>query len=194
MSLKLNSIEKSFDEKTIFDGFSYEFSDTGIYAVCGESGVGKTTLLRLISGLDTDFDGEITDGGFENVSFAFQEYRLFDNLTALENAVIPNGSMKDEALILRAKKLFFSLDFSENDLSLHPCELSGGMKQRVSLVRALLKSSKILILDEPTKELDSSIISSLYDIINEESKTRLVILVTHRKEDLEILAPTVINL
>ena len=80
MSLTLNDISKSYENKVIFKNFSYTFSDTGIYAVVGDSGVGKTTLLRIIAGLDTAYEGEILGGGVENVSFAFQEYRLFPNL------------------------------------------------------------------------------------------------------------------
>ncbi len=194
MSLILKDIKKSFDNKIIFDGFSYTFDNTGIYAVTGESGVGKTTLLRLIAGLDKDYSGEITGGGIKNVSFAFQEYRLFPTLTALENAVIANGDMSDGELVAKAKTLFTRLDFLDSDLSLLPRELSGGMRQRVSLVRAILKKSPVLILDEPTKELDAGIIKELYNIIIEESKKRLIIMVTHREDDIKSLSPTVITL
>ena len=194
MGLIIKDLTKSFEEKSIFNGFSYAFSDTGIYCIVGESGVGKTTLLRLISGLDKDFGGEIFGGGVRNTSFAFQEYRLFPNLTALENTVIANGDMKNEELIVRAKALFARLGFSDSDLTLLPKELSGGMKQRVNLVRAFLKKSEILILDEPTKELDAAIISSLYELIKEEAKQRLVLIVTHREQDVQNLTPKIINL
>lgn len=194
MSLELRNVTKSFGDKKIFNNFSYTFSDTGLYAIVGDSGIGKTTLLRLISGLDTKFQGEILGGGINNTSFLFQEYRLFTHLTALENAVIPNGKMTDKALLLRAKDLFRKLDFSTVDLSLLPTELSGGMKQRVAVVRALLKPTKILLLDEPTKELDSGILNTLYNIITEESKKRLVLMVTHREDDVEHLNPILVKI
>ena len=85
MSLVLNNIDKTFGEKVIIKGLSLVFPEKGVFAVVGESGVGKTTLLRLIAGLDTDYSGEITGGGLKNVSFAFQEYRLFPTLSALDN-------------------------------------------------------------------------------------------------------------
>ena len=185
MNLSIKNIRKAFGEKKIFDGFSYEFSETGIYAICGESGVGKTTLLRIISGLDTDFEGSVVGGGFKNVSVAFQEYRLFPHLTAVDNVAIPNG--EDESIKIAAKDLLTTLGFSNEEFVKLPSELSGGMKQRVSLARAVLKNTPILILDEPTKELDSSLRNVVYNIIKKESQRRLVIIVTHHGEDVEML-------
>ena len=82
--LELKNVTKSFGEKQIFKDFSHSFN-TGIYIIKGTSGIGKTTLLRMISGLDTNFDGEISGGGIQNVSLSFQEYRLFEHLNAIEN-------------------------------------------------------------------------------------------------------------
>lgn len=187
MSLALNNVSKRFDKKQIFENFSYKFSERGIYAIVGNSGAGKTTLFRMIAGLDKRYTGEIIGGGLKNTAYAFQEHRLFPNLTALENAVIPNGESNDSHLIDRAKLLFSELGFSHNDLQLYPDELSGGMRQRVSIIRALLKDSSVLLLDEPTKELDADIREKLYKIITAESKKRLVILVSHNDADLEIM-------
>ena len=189
MSLKIVNLSKKFGKKTIFDGFSYEFSDFGIYAITGESGRGKTTLLRLISGLDRKFEGEIPGGDFDNVSVSFQEYRLFPQLSVIENVTEVSGASCAEA-----EKMLLKLGFSIADLSLRPDEISGGMKQRVSLARAFLKKSPILLLDEPTKELDEALKTVLYSIINEESKSRLVIFVSHNQADIDILNPTVIKL
>ena len=83
MSLKIKNLSKSFGRKAIFDNFSFDFCDTGVYIISGERGKGKTTLLRIIAGLDKSYSGEIKGGGIENVSFAFQEYRLFPNLSAI---------------------------------------------------------------------------------------------------------------
>ena len=188
MQVILNNLTKGFQNKAIFENFGYTFESPGIYAIIGDSGVGKTTLLRMIAGLDNKYSGEILGGGIKNTSFAFQEYRLFPTITALENAVIANGELTDGALKQRAIDLLFRLGFSENDLALLPSELSGGMKQRVSLVRAFLRDTPILLLDEPTKELDETIRKSLYDIIKEESKKRLVIMVSHQNDDFEELS------
>ena len=194
MGLILKDLKKSFDDKVIFDGFSSIFADTGVFAIVGDSGVGKTTLLRMIAGLDNEYEGEISGGGIQNVSYAFQEHRLFPQLTALENAVLANGELKDSLLCEEAKAKLLKLGFSENDLSLLPSELSGGMKQRVAFVRALIKESPILILDEPTKELDQNTSNIMLDIITEEAKKRLVIVVSHDDIHQSVEAANIITL
>jgi ABC-type nitrate/sulfonate/bicarbonate transport system ATPase subunit len=185
MGLKLKNITKKFETRIIFEDFSFDFSDTGIYALVGESGVVKTTLLKIIAGLDTDYKGTVTGGGLKNTAFAFQEYRLFPQLTALENVVVPNSNQKDQLLIHEAKEMLYNFGFTESELSLRPSELSGGMKQRISIIRAFMKKSPILLLDEPTKELDENIRKTLYSQLLQESQKRLVILVSHQKEDLD---------
>lgn len=182
MSLIIQNLNKSYGEKNIFSDFSYEFSDKGIYSLRGDSGIGKTTLLRIISGLDNDFSGSITGGGASNVSFAFQEYRLFPNLNALENVMIASKNESQNDLLL-AKLLLKKLGFSENDTELFPSELSGGMKQRVSLARAFLKNSPILLLDEPTKELDKELVDTVLELVRAEGERRLVIFVSHDLTD-----------
>ena len=184
MALKINSLSKSFGDKVIFESFSYDFPENGLYVINGVSGKGKTTLLRMIAGLDTEFDGEIIGGGIENTSFVFQEYRLFPTLSLLENVIIPNGDKKDTALKNKAIELLSSLGFSNEDMALKPQSLSGGMKQRVSFARAILRYKPILVLDEPTKELDEKLKEKLYGIICSEAERRLVLLVTHNKDEL----------
>ena len=169
MALSIKSLKKSFGEKSIFKDFSYEFSDNGIYIISGDSGSGKTTLLRIISGLDKEYSGDVSGGGFDNVSYSFQEYRLFPMLTALKNLTVVFHEPSDDD-ILSARELLSMLKFTESDMALYPRELSGGMKQRISFARAVLKKSPILILDEPTKELDSEICLIIRKIIIEESK------------------------
>ena len=163
MPLMLNEISKKFADKPIFENFSYKFLVTGLYVITGESGIGKTTLLRIIAGLDTDYIGTVENGGIKNISFMFQEYRLFPSLTALENASISIGKKADED----AYQSLIRLGFSKDDLKKFPHELSGGMKQRVSFVRAILKTAPILILDEPTKDLDAITADIMLNLIKE---------------------------
>jgi len=193
MSLTIKNLNKNFGKKKIFSDFSYNFSDTGLYLLVADSGVGKTTLLRMISGLDKDFSGIIEGGGSSKVSFAFQEYRLFPNLTALENVTVAL-KVESEEVVDDAKAFLSTLGFNEEDMLLYPLELSGGMKQRVSLARAFLKKSPVLLLDEPTKELDPSLCKVVHEMINREAKKRLVIVVTHTREDIEALEAIEIRL
>ena len=195
MKLEINCLTKYFDNKCIFDCFSYSFSETGIYALAGESGIGKTTLLRIIASLDNSYrEGEILGGGIKNVSFAFQEYRLFAELSALENIVYAISDGKNAAVYDSAKEMLLRLGFNETDIYLLPKELSGGMKQRVSLARAFLKEAPILLLDEPTKELDEKNALVVKQIISEMAKTKLVIMVTHNPDDIIDLNATKIQL
>ena len=192
--LKIKNLSKAFENKEIFCDFSYSFSENGLYIIKGNSGIGKTTLLRIISGIDKKYTGLVANGGYKNASVAFQEYRLFPTLTALENITFAVWEKAEDNNVSEAKKMLLELGFTEGDLSLFPHELSGGMKQRVSLVRAFLKKAPILILDEPTKELDSSLSSKILEIIKEEAKHRLVLMVTHTASDVSHLPHTVIDL
>ena len=194
MSIIIKDLTKAFGKKTIFESFSYEFPDTGTFALFGESGIGKTTLLRLIAGLDKKYDGRIVFNGEHSVSYAFQEHRLFPTLTALENVFFANFDKKSEAEMLLCKKTLLDLGFSERDTELYPRELSGGMKQRVSLARAFVNDAPVLLLDEPTKELDEENVKSVIRKIREESTRRLVILVTHEQADIDATGATVVNL
>ena len=194
MSLSLKNISKSFGDKSIFKNFSYDFPEVGLFLIFGKSGIGKTTLLRIISGLDKDYAGEIISGGKENVSYLFQEHRLFPTLSALDNVLLAAYKDATEKNKKEALDTLLSLGFTVEETNLLPFELSGGMKQRVSLARAILKKAPILLLDEPTKELDESLRLRVYSIIRDESLKRLVILVSHNDNDVEALNPTVINL
>ena len=175
MSLKINNLKKSFGDAEILNDFSFEFETSGAYIILGESGVGKTTLLRIIAGLDTEYVGTVENGGIANISFMFQEYRLFPALNALQNVLLAReGASADEV-----EALLLQLGFKKEDLKKKPRQLSGGMKQRVAFSRAIMRHAPILLLDEPTKELDSDTAKNMLEIINEEAKKRLVIIVTH---------------
>ena len=180
MSLKLINVTKRYDEDRppIIDNFSYEFPENGIFLLTGASGIGKTTLLNIISGLDTNYSGEIENGGrmhLDKVSYMFQTHILFPYRSALKNAALAYGK-KDYG---RASELLLRVGFKPEDLKKKPRSLSGGMQQRVCFARALLRNSPILLLDEPTKELDADTAKIMLEIINEESKHRLVIAATH---------------
>ena len=183
-NLILKNLSFAYGNETVFNDLSLSFESKSIYLLSAPSGRGKTTLLRLIAGLIKQSSGEIVGGG---VAFAFQESRLFPALSALENASVSASSID-------ARKMLLSLGFSEEDLLKTPSELSGGMKQRVSLVRAFLSDAPILLLDEPFKELDDKVRETVYEIIKEIANSKLVILVSHDLSDAENLSATVVYL
>ena len=185
-SLILENLSKSFEGKQLFSGLSHTFPECGLFLLLGDSGTGKTTLLRMIAGLDTDFNGNIEGGGMKNVSMAFQEHRLLPARSALGNvaeALLAEGKSRTEATEA-ARLALLSLGYPEEDLSLRPAALSGGMRQRVSLARAFAVNRPILLLDEPEKELDEGLRERLYARICEEAAHRLLIVVTHTPQHL----------
>ena len=194
MNLSIKSVNKSFGNRRVLKDFSCDFEEVGLYVLAGESGSGKTTLMRLISGLDNNYSGEIIGGGTKSTSFLFQEKRLFPTLSALENVLLLSFSAYSDLDLSRTKAGFEMLGFSESDMALMPSELSGGMQQRVSFLRAVMRDAPILLLDEPTKELDEKNRLIINDMIKEEATRRLVIISTHNAADIAYLSPTVINL
>lgn len=189
--LELKNIKKSFSGRKILDGISLKVIDGEIMCIVGQSGGGKTTLLRCISGLERIDEGEMMLDGrkFDPMSskealigVVFQEYNLFPHLSVLENVTLaPEIALKKDpqAVEKEARQLLkkLSLEGKEN---LYPYQLSGGQKQRVSIARALAMHPKILCYDEPTSALDPGLRDKVRDIIlslKNESMTQIV--VTH---------------
>ena len=189
--LELKNIKKSFSGRKILDGISLKVTDGEIMCIVGQSGGGKTTLLRCISGLERIDEGEmILDGRkFDPMSskealigVVFQEYNLFPHLSVLENVTLaPKIALKKDpqAVEKEARQLLKKLAL-EGKENLYPYQLSGGQKQRVSIARALAMHPKILCYDEPTSALDLGLRDKVRDIIlslKNESMTQIV--VTH---------------
>ncbi len=185
-ALILADLDKRFGDKILFEGLSREFPERGLFLLLGGSGSGKTTLLRMIAGLDNDYDGSIEGGGLTAVSVAFQEHRLFPALTSLGNVAEPlrAGGLDRTAAEAAAREALLTVGFPEGDFKTRPAALSGGMRQRVSLARALAVKRPILLLDEPEKELDEHLRECLHEAILHESAERLVLVVTHTPERL----------
>lgn len=170
---------------------SFKVTDGEIMCIVGQSGGGKTTLLRCISGLERIDEGEMMLDGkkFDPMSskealigVVFQEYNLFPHLSVLENVTLaPKIALKKDpqAVEKEARQLLKKLAL-EGKENLYPYQLSGGQKQRVSIARALAMHPKILCYDEPTSALDPGLRDKVRDIIlslKNESMTQIV--VTH---------------
>ena len=173
-------------EKTmtqVFDNLSLEIPDNGITAVVAPSGVGKTTLLKLIAGLLSPDSGKIktTAGEGMRVADVFQEQRLLPWYSAFENVKVvtkrPDGEIK---------AFLSKLGITDELQKKRPSELSGGQRQRVCLSRALLFDSDILLLDEPFTGLDDKNREIVQQEIKEYARKKPVVLVSHVEEDLEI--------
>lgn len=177
--LKLEHLTLRYGKQTVLDDITFEFC-TGITGIVGASGIGKSTLLHAIAGLKAADDGKILSS-HERISYIFQEPRLFPWMTALEN-ITTVGVDKDTAL--RYLRILF--DDADEVASKYPHELSGGMKQRISIARALSYAPDLLLLDEPFRGLDAETKEKVSALILEETKGKTLLFVTHDEADLAL--------
>ena len=199
--IKIENLFKKYGESIIFENSSFHFEDNILTAIMGKSGIGKTTLLRVLAGLEEAFGEIIVDGEIwlnekikkpiqkRDIGFVFQDYALFPNLSVIDNLLYVK---KDKDL---AKQLLSLTDLYELK-NRYPNSLSGGQKQRVSLCRALMKRPKILLMDEPLSALDSHMRLKLQDEIltlHKEFKTT-TIMVSHDPSEIYKLASRVLVL
>ena len=170
-------ISKSFGEKVVFSDFSAVFPIGKTSVLTGLSGQGKTTLLRLLTGLDVPDTGEIRGITNQKISIVFQEDRLCENLNPIQNI----------RLVTRQKISAEEIQKTMARINLTGCEnqpvreFSGGMRRRVALLRALYADFDILLLDEPFKGIDYQTIEKTVQLILERTKGKTVIMISHEK-------------
>lgn len=199
----LKNINKSFGDQRVLRDFSAELYGSGRYALMGRSGIGKTTLLRIILGLEVPDSGELR---FEmndvpdkirgpvrkekpSFSAVFQEDRLFPGADAVSNiCAVTRG--------LEKRQVLEELSIIAPDIDLHTAadELSGGQRRRTAVLRALLHPSDALIMDEPFSGLDEAAKERLMDYISTHMDGRILIISTHEGEDALRLGCEIIKL
>ncbi len=196
MQIKIQGLTKKYGSMTALDDLSLVLEDISSLAVIGPSGGGKTTLLRILAGLEIPDSGSVIMNGRaidfsseqslmehrRRIAMVFQAYNLFPHLTALDNITLPlvktRGVSPQEART-RAEKLLRQLGLADH-MNHSPNQLSGGQKQRVAIARALSLQPEILLFDEPTSALDPEITAEILDVINGlRNEGRNIILVTH---------------
>lgn len=194
MYIKLNNICKAFNNKTVLKDISMGITKGEFVLIRGESGSGKTTLLNIIGGLEEAsegevfFDGQLIDSPRsrtklrrELVSFIFQNYGLIDNESVKENLLIVLSKEKKKRVDFEA--VLRQVNLNPDILNQKVCELSGGEQQRVSIARALLKGSPVLLADEPTGNLDSLNAKEIFRIFkNLNAQGRTIICVSHESK------------
>lgn len=196
MSLKIEHLYKSFGDLTLFKDYSVTFEEGKITCILGPSGCGKTTLLNIIGGLETPDSGTLS--GFENLRFSyiFQEPRLLPwktvrgNIEFVLDRNLPAAQRHAMAEDLIKRVELFS--FAEY----YPAQLSGGMRQRVSIARSFAVPSQIILMDEPLSGLDSALKKNMIEWFRQiwEHDRRTVLYVTHDCEEARLLADVSINL
>ena len=188
MDIIVKNICRSFDDKKVLRNFSAVFKEGECTCIMGESGCGKTTLLNILMGLMPADSGEIS-GMPDKKSAVFQEDRLSPTLTAIRNVKITAGRISKHELIKHFERLNI-----HKSIHVKASSLSGGMKQRVAIIRAMLANFDILFLDEPFKGLDTQSRDICIEYIKEHTKGKTVIMVTHDIKEAQLMDAQIINM
>ncbi len=185
--LTFDRVSFSYDGTPLLNDVSFTLPKQGAVCFFGPSGCGKTTLLRLIAGLQQPQRGQILKDTPCSFGTVFQENRLLPWLTVRKNIelVCQNAARVDR--VLQAVSL-------TEDADKYPSELSGGMQRRVAIARALAFDADVLILDEPFNGIDTALRSQIAQHIREQYRDRLIVLVTHSKEEASLLSATICEL
>ncbi|ASW51643.2 TPA: amino acid ABC transporter ATP-binding protein [Streptococcus suis] len=205
--LELRNLSKRFDNKQIFSNYDLVIPEGKIIAIVGQSGGGKTTLLRMLAGLETIDSGTLIYNGQELpleelgkrhlLGFVFQDFQLFPHLSVLENLVlspVKTQNMSRSEAEDKALKLLDTLGLA-NHATAYPFSLSGGQKQRVALARAMMIDPEIIGYDEPTSALDPELRKEVEKLILENRATGITqIVVTHDMQFAENIADEIIKI
>lgn len=184
--LKLEHISKNYD-RTILNDLQIEFENNKLYVLKGVSGSGKSTLLNIVSGIDREYDGDITYDGImlnqsdsdfrerymKQIGYVFQHSLLYAHLTVKENLLFFAQDIERIEAYARTLQVSHLLDQ-------YPTALSGGERQRISIIRALLQNKSILLADEPTASLDAENSEKIACVFSRlKNSGRIVIIATH---------------
>lgn len=187
--MELKNIEYSYDNKRkVLRDVSLIAEEGKMYAILGQSGCGKTTLLSLMGGLDSPSGGQILYDGQDiekaglsahrknNVAFIFQSYNLIDYLTPKENVALTSK--------LPPLPILERVGLTEEESKRNVLKLSGGQQQRVAIARALASDAKVILADEPTGNLDEDTAAEITNILKEcaHQMNKCVVIVTHSNE------------
>ncbi len=166
-NVTLKNVVKKYDTKTIIDNISLEIEDKEFLVLVGSSGCGKSTILRMIAGLEDITSGEIYIGDRcvnnihpkdRDIAFVFQSYALYPHMSVYENIAFPlkMRNLKKEEIEKKVKEAAEILNLTEY-LERRPKQLSGGQRQRVALGRAIVRKPKVFLMDEPLSNLDAKL-------------------------------------
>lgn len=206
---KISRIYKSDDTPVYaLNNVSLSLPSKGMIFIVGKSGSGKSTLLNVIAGFDKPTSGNIYYAGnninqlssteldyYRNsvIGFVFQDYCLIETFSVKQNIKVAYDYKNEKVSDEQISKILESVDLKGFE-NRYPRQLSAGQKQRVAIARALAKNSKIILADEPTGNLDSKTTTQILDILKEISKKRLVVVVSHNKDDAYKYADRIIEI
>ncbi|MDO5403160.1 MAG: ATP-binding cassette domain-containing protein [Eubacteriales bacterium] len=176
----LRNISKYYNDDAVIENFSYTFTEGRTYCIMGKSGIGKTTLLGIILGTQNADVGErIAEGAFSAV---FQENRLIEGLTPVANVKMVLVEAAEADICSQLLEIL-----PQNSLYKKCSQLSGGMKRRVAIVRAMMHSSDYIVMDEPFGGLDEESKKKTIEYIHRNLRGRTLIIVSHEQKDAKLL-------
>ena len=187
--IAVTDVCKSYGDKKVLVDFSRIFECGKTYCICGESGAGKTTLLRLIMRLEKADSGQITGLSQKKIAAVFQEDRLLDYADAVSNIRLVNTD-NDRSAVISAMNAVGLTDCENQPVT----ELSGGMRRRVAILRAVLSDFDLLLLDEPFKGLDEHSKELTVNLIKEKTIGKTVIIVSHDISEAAMMSAEIVNL
>jgi len=197
--IRIRGLHKTFPDrhgelpKQVFSGLDLFIPYGKVTCLMGKSGCGKTTLLKMLLGFETPDSGSI-EGVPEKAAVVFQEDRLAEDFSVLANVLLPFDRLsreEQERLEKKALELLARVGLRE-EANKKVRLLSGGMKRRVAIVRALMPESDLLILDEPLKGLDEKNRNTMIEVLRSYGKT--ILMVTHDPEEAKLLGAGILTL
>lgn len=190
MRLSLHHISKSFGSLKVLSDVSLTMEPGRIYGLMSPSGAGKTTLLRILMGLETMDSGSIEGMDKLRISAVFQEDRLCQPFTAVENVRMVTGKTLTEDQVRKELCRLLPKESLDRPVS----TLSGGMKRRTAICRALLAPFDLLLMDEPFTGLDEATKHNTILYIREKCSGKITLLTTHQEQDIEALKAILVHL
>lgn len=190
MTIKIHDLSKSYGELSVLRHLNLELQKGQTYCLMGASGSGKTTLLRILLGLEQADSGHVTGLHDLNAVAVFQEDRLCESFSPLENVLMA----ADKSMTASMVREELSRLLPEESLTRPVATLSGGMKRRTAILRALLAPSDVIFMDEPFTGLDEQTKQHVIEYTKEKAAGKLLLLSTHQEEDVASLDSTLITL
>ena len=174
-AVRLDNIKKSYNGKAILNGLTFEAKRGQPICLFGQSGCGKTTVLNIIAGLTKANGGSII-GNEGRISYVLQEDRLLEQLSAKENIMLTARNRKAADSFIEAAGLSECID-------MYPADMSGGMKRRTAIARAVAFDGGIMLLDEPFNGIDAGRKKAIAEFLKSFVSDKLCIMVTHDRTD-----------
>lgn len=189
MDIRVNQIKKSYDGKVVLQDISFVIKENKITCLMGPSGSGKTTLLSILLGLTSFDEGHIEGMSDKKKAVVFQEDRLVEHLSGLMNVRLVTGREITHKEIVEG---FHAVGLAGKE-TMRVSKMSGGMKRRVAILRALFAESDVVFMDEPLKGLDDKLKETVISYMKEKLQGKTVLVVTHDKEEASMLGAEIVH-